>query len=741
MNNEQRLAPVTGQPMNRVDGALKVCGRATYAAEFALPRMAHAVLLTSTIPAGRITRMDSQAARGAPGVLAVLTPFNAPRLPQHGKAAVEPPSGRMLSLLQDDSVAYNGQPIGVVIAQTLEQATAAAQLMEVAYAASAARLDFEQAKQTAYPPEKVNGQPPDSRRGDLAAGMREGAATLHARYTTPIEYHNPMEPHATIAAWNGGQLTVYDSTQYVSGVKKSMAKTLGIDASQVTVVCPFVGGGFGSKGSMWSHVVLAALAAREVGRPVKLVLQRPQMFAMVGHRPRTQQQLALGALADGQLTALEHDVVADTSFLENWIEPSALSTRMLYACPNLATSHRLARLNIGTPTFARAPGEASGSFALECALDELAQRLKLDPLELRLRNHAERDASKDKPFSSKSLRQCYQLGAQRFGWAQRPAEPGSVSDGRWRVGMGMATATYPANRSKAAAQVTLLPSGLAIVQSGSQDLGTGTYTVMTQVAADALGLRPERIRFELGDSRLPPAPVSGGSQSVASVAPAVQAACFAARAQLVALAVADKASPLHGQPPEQIDTVQGRLQLRQQPERGETVDALLKRHGQPVTARADSEPGKERETYSMHSFGAVFAEVRVDADLGVIRLHRLSGAYAVGKLLNAKTAHSQLMGGLVWGASMALFEHGQRDERNGRIVNANLGEYHVPVNADIGSIDIAFVDEDDPHVNPLGAKGIGEIGITGVAAAIGNAVFNATGKRIRDLPITLDKLI
>ena len=734
----------TGQGMNRVDGKLKVCGRATFAGEQAVPKMAHATLLTSTVPEGRITRMDTRAAERAPGFIAVLTPFNAPRLPEGGKAAVKPPAGRVLSLLQDDTVSYNGQPIGIVVADTLEHAVAAARLVQTTYASSPgkAALDFDRAKLSAYAPEKVQQEAADTQRGDVAAAMQDAAATLQATYTTPVEHHNPMEPHATIAAWAGDELMLYDSTQYVTGVKETMAKTLGISTDKVTVVSPFVGGGFGCKGSMWSHVVLAALAARQVGRPVKVALERPQMFSMVGNRPHTEQRVAIGALADASFSAIQHDVIAETSFLEDWIEPSAIVTRMLYACPNQITTHRLAKLHIGTPTFTRAPGEASGSYALECALDEMAVKLKVDPIELRLRNHAAQDPNKNKPFSSKSLLECYRVGAERFGWSRRSPEAGAVREGRWRVGLGMATATYPANRSAAEALAKVFPDGSAVVQSGSQDLGTGTYTVMTQVAADALGIVPAQIRFELGDSRMPRAPVSGGSQSVASVAPAVQAACAAVRAKLVAMAVASDGSPIYRQPVEQVVITDGRLHLRNASGTGETITALLARHGgQAVTARAESKPGAERDNYSMHSFGAVFAEVWVDAELGVIRLPRLSGAYAVGKLLNAKTAHSQLMGGLVWGAGMALFEKSVRDVRYGRVVNANLGEYHIPVNADIGAIDIAFIAEDDPHVNLLGAKGIGEIGITGVAGAIGNAVFNATGKRIRDLPITLDKLL
>jgi xanthine dehydrogenase YagR molybdenum-binding subunit len=435
-------------------------------------------------------------------------------------------------------------------------------------------------------------------------------------------------------------------------------------------------------------------------------------------------------------------VVASTSFQEDWLEPSALITRMLYAAPNQQTTHRLARLNTGTPTFMRAPGEASGSFALECAMDELAYELKVDPIDLRLRNYAEQDPEKKKPWSSKALRECYRVGAERFGWIKRDPRPLSMRNGTTLIGMGMATATYPANRSAASAIARILPDGSAVVQSGTQDLGTGTYTVMTQVAAEALGLPPEKVRFELGDSSLPKAPVSGGSQSVASVSPAVQAAAAAVRGKLVALAIADRGSPLSGASADDVASENGWLMLKSAPDRREPYAAVLARHGgRSIEASAEAKSGSEKEEYSMHSFGAVFAEVHVDAELGEIRVPRITAAYGVGHLLNEKTGHSQLMGGVIWGVGMALMEATEYDLRTGRPVNANLAEYHVPVNADIGIIDIAVVPEIDAHINPLGAKGIGEIGITGVAAAIANAVYHATGKRVRDLPITLDKVL
>jgi len=510
----------------------------------------------------------------------------------------------------------------------------------------------------------------------------------------------------------------------------------------VRTLCLYTGGGFGSKGSVWSHVVLAAMAAQKLNRPVKLVLDRTQMFGMVGSRPHTEQSVSLAADADGRLAAIQHRVQSHTSVMEDWAETSALVTRTLYACDNVATSHRLVKLNLGVPTFTRAPGEATGSFALEVALDELAYQLKLDPIELRLRNYAQTDPDSGRPFSSKSLRECYVQGAQRFGWAERNPDPGSMRDGETLIGWGMASATYPTRRSPASASARLLPDGRLLVRSASQDLGTGTYTIMTQIAADAMGFPLESVRFELGDSRFPAAPVSGGSQSAASVGPAVQAATLALRAKLIAAAVADRASPLFQLDPAQVEITGGWLQSRGDASLREAPLAVLARApGQTLEAVTEAKPGDEQGRFAMHSFGAIFAEVRVDPALGVVRVSKLSGTYGVGRLLNAKTGRSQLMGGMVWGQSMALLERSDLDLRYGRYVNGNLGEYHVPVNADVGEIDIVVLDEHDTEVNPIGAKGIGEIGITGVAAAIANAVYHATGRRVRDLPITLDKLI
>lgn len=732
-----------GQPVNRADGHLKVTGSAPYAADHTLPRLTHAVLVMSTIAAGRIATMDVTRAEKMRGVVLILTHRNAMKLPKKGLGgAGEPPAGRVLSLLQDDVVHYNNQPVGLVVADTLEHAQDAARAIRISYVAGKAALRFDQAKASPHKPDKVQNSTADTDRGDGAAGWSKATSRVDVLYSTPVEHHNPMEPHATLASWEGEHLTLYDATQYVSGVRNTVAKTLGMSPDNVRVLSPFLGGGFGCKGSTWSHVVLAAMAARQCGHPVKLVLERPHMFGMVGHRPQTEQRLQLGAVADARMSAMRHDVIASTSFLEDWTEPSAIVTRMLYDSDSQHTSHRLARLNIGTPTFMRAPGEASGSFALECALDELAYAAGIDPVALRLQNYAEKDPEKGLPWSSKALRQCYEAGAARFGWARRNPVPRSMRTGRLLTGWGMASATYPTNRSAASASATIFPDGTAVVQSGSQDLGTGTYTVMAQIAAQALGMPLSQVRFMLGDSSLPKAPVSGGSQSVASVGPAVLAASRAARDQLVMLAIGDPQSVVHGSRAEEVNVSAGWVFHQATPARREPIAAIIARQGgKPVQATSESKPGSEKQQFSMHAFGSVFVEVTVDPDLGTITVPRIVGTYGVGNLMNRKTGHSQLMGGIVWGLGMALMEQTAYDPLTGRIVNGNLAEYHVPVNADIHAIDIAVVEENDPHVNPLGAKGIGEIGITGVAGAIGNAVYHATGKRVRELPITLDKLI
>jgi xanthine dehydrogenase YagR molybdenum-binding subunit len=734
----------TGRGLDRVDGPLKVSGRAPYAPETPVANAAHAVLVGSTATVGRLAAIDTAEAERAPGVLAVITHRNAPRLP----GATPKPGGgdRVLQLLQDDAILYNDQPIAVVVADTLENAQHAASLVRPRYAEAAAgggNVDLARERSAPYAPEKTSRGPTDSASGDFDRALAGAAVTIDQTYGTPPENHNPMEPHGTVAVWQGDErVTVYDSTQGVFGVRKRIAAIFGLQPQNVRVISLYIGGGFGCKGSPWSHVPLAVMAARVVGRPVRLKVTRHQMFSLVGHRPVTRQRVVLGADARGKLLAVRHDVLSATSRFDEFVEPSAAQTRMLYACPNIRTSHRLVRLDIPTPTFTRGPGESSGTYALEAAMDELSYALKLDPLELRLRNYAEKDPGDGKPFSSKSLRACYHQGAERFGWARRHPAVRSMRDGHQLIGWGMATATYPAGQSPASALARLRADGSAVIQTGSQDIGTGTYTVMAQVAADALGLPVERVRMELGDTRLPEAPLSAGSRTASSVGSAVKGAAARARDKLIALAVADARSPLHGLAPAEVGAAGGALYAEAHPARREDFTAVLRRAGQDeLTALYEAQEKPERKNYSLHSFGAQFAEVRVDEDLGQVRVSRFVGAFAAGRILNAKTARSQLMGGMVWGIGMALLEETRRDARSGRVVTRDLADYHVPVNLDVPPLEIITVDEVDPYVNEVGAKGIGEIGITGAAAAIANAVYHATGKRVRDLPITLDKLL
>jgi xanthine dehydrogenase YagR molybdenum-binding subunit len=697
-----------GEPMDRVDGRLKVTGQATYTADQKIPGLAYAVLVTSGIAKGRIASIDTSAAERVPGTLAVLTHKNKLKLAKD-PTQVDPssPADRALQLLQDDRVLYGNQPIAVAVAETLEAAFDAAARVAVRYAPLKPSVTIESGLGTAYVPKKMGGagDPAQSRRGDPQQAFENADVKVKETYSTPFQTHSPMEPHATIAVWEGtDKLTLYDTSQGIFGDRKRMAALLGLEPENVRVVSLFLGGGFGSKGPTWSHSVICAMAARHVNRPVKLVLRRPQMFGPVGCRSETRQTISAGTGKDGVLTALTNETITHTSTFDEFTETASLPTRMLYATPNNSTLQKLVRSDIGTPSYTRAPGEAPGTFAIEVAMDELSYSLKIDPMELRLKNYAEGDEDKNLPWSSKSLRECYRQGAERFGWARRAPQPRSLRNGNQLIGMGMATSVYPARRSPASARARMYPDGHAEVEAGSQDLGGGTYTIMTQIAADALGIPTSRVTFRLGDTRYPETPVSGGSQTAATTGSAVYEAALALKEKLRVAGDDWKGQPY-------------------------------------IEAQASTQKNEEVKSFSMFSFGAQFAEVHVDADLGQVHVARMTGVFAAGKILNAKTARSQFMGGMVWGISFALLEQNAYDERLGRIVNNNLAEYHVPVNADVGAIDVSWIEEDDQHVSPIGAKGIGEIGITGAAAAIANAIYHATGKRVRDLPITPDKLI
>jgi len=692
------------KPYPRADGRAKVTGQARYSYEWPIAGVAYGVLVTSPIAKGRILSIDAKEAEKEPGVIAVLTPANAMKLP--GGARPADGGDRVVQVLQDDRILYSNQPVALAVADTFERAFHAAARVQVRAQPEAFTVRLDDELRAAFPHDIRNSaglQPADQSRGDVDSALLQADHRIEAEYGTPPETHNPLEPHATLAVWNGDHLTVYDATQGIFGVRKKLAHAFAVPPEQVRVITKFVGGGFGCKGSAWSHVVIAALAAKQLGRPVKIALTRPQMFGMVGGRPITRQRISAAATKEGRLTALRHQSLSSTSRFDDFIEPAALVSRHQYKCDHIQTLHRLVRLDIGTPTYMRAPGESSGSFALESAIDELAHELGIDPVELRLRNYAEVDPTEGKPFSSKSLRRCYELGMERFGWQKRSRRPELALRAGKLVGTGMATAGYPANFTKASALARMNPDGTVVVQSGAVDLGGGTYTVMAQVAADALGIPYDRVRFDLGDTQMPEAPRSGGSITAASVASAVEAAC---------------------------------RNLRQK------LDALGTLPTAPVEALGEVAPQEDRKKYALHSFGAQFAEVEVDPELGMVRVVRMVGVFAAGRILNARLARSQFMGGMIWGIGMALHEHAVYDENLGRIVTRDLADYHVPAHKDVVSIEPVFLPvEKDEIVDPAGVKGIGEIGITGAAAAIANAVFNATGKRVRSLPITPDKLL
>ncbi|MED5619146.1 xanthine dehydrogenase family protein molybdopterin-binding subunit [Ideonella sp. BN130291] len=705
-----------GQPVSRVDGRQKVTGRATYAAEFPQANLAHAAVVRSTIAHGRVSAIDTAAAQRAPGVLAVITHRNAPRLPyQPHKGAVDPVVGERLHLLQDDRVHSQGQPVALVVAETLEQAQHAATLVRVRYAAEGAVTDVRQAQPVLPTHEKKDQSdttPPETTRGDPHKALAAAPVQVNQQYVIPRENHNPLEMHATIAAWDGNRLTLWDKTQWVDNVADEIAAVFGIHAQGVHVVSPFVGGAFGSALRTWPHVTLAALGARVARRPVKLMLSRRDMYYGTGYRPHTVQWVALGASREGRLQAIVHDAWQETSTYEEYSESLLNATRFLHSCPNVHTRHRIARLNVHTPTYMRAPGESSGVHALECAMDELAVALAMDPVELRLRNEPQQDEFKQQPFSSRATREAYRLAGERFGWSRRNPVPGSMRDDRWLIGWGVAAATYPMNFAPASARARLLPDGSAEVSTAASDMGPGTWTSMTQVAAETLGLPMEHVRFTLGDNRLPKAPVHGGSMTMASVGSAVQAACRKVRQDALARANATD------------------------------LTEAMRRLGRPVEATEEVQPGEQGQGYSRHAFGAVFVEVAVDPDLGETRVRRIVGAYGAGRVVNPKLARSQCIGGMIGGIGMALMEHAVVDPRNGRVPNANFAEYAVPVHADAPPVmEVIFVPEDDPHLNPLGVKGLGEIAMVGVAPAIVNAIYHATGKRIRELPATPDKLL
>jgi xanthine dehydrogenase YagR molybdenum-binding subunit len=686
-----------GQPLDRIDGPLKVTGAAPYAYEFPAENVGYVAVVQSTIAKGRIVSIDTSRASALPGVVTVLTHENAIRIAS--------PDDEALRVLQTDAVAYHGQIVAAVVAQTSEIARHATSLIAVTYEQQPHHVELSADEPSLYAPPKLNaGFETDTEEGNIAGAFAAAAFAIDHTYTTPHYHNNPLEMHSTLAAWSDDGVTLHDSNQGPHAIRDDVAKAFGLQPERVRVITPYVGGGFGSKAFTHPHVILTVMAAKLAGRPVKYMLTRQQMFSLVGYRTPTIQRVRLATDADGKLTAIVHEVIEQTSTIEEFAEQTAVATRMMYAAPNRRTTHRLARLDLPSPSIFRAPGETPGMYALESAMDEMAIACGLDPVEFRIRNEPTIDPDTKHPFSSRGLVACLREGARRFGWEGRDPTPRARRDGRWLIGSGVASSTYPTRRRPSQALARVDRAGNYTVLIDAVDIGTGTWTALTQIAADALDAPLERVRIEIGDSALPRAPGAGGSMGLVSWGSAV------------------------------VDAAQ-KLRARLHDDYGGVVPA------DGLEANGETGPNPEAEELSMHAYGAQFAEVRVDVDTGEVRVPRLVGVFAVGKIINAKTGRSQLLGGMSMGLSMALHEETVLDPRFGHYANHDLAEYHIAVNADVGEVDVHWIDEHDPHVNPMGAKGIGEIGMVGTAAAIANAVHHATGVRVRDLPVRLDKLL
>jgi xanthine dehydrogenase YagR molybdenum-binding subunit len=730
-----------GAPVSRLDGPLKVKGEARFAAEFPVEGMAYAALAYGTIAKGRIATLDTSAAEAAPGVVLVMTHRNAPRMKPPPLLGSAPKAAGQsdLPIMQDDRIHWNGQPIALVLAETQEQADHASSLIRATYATERAVTAFADAKRHARLPETVLGQPSQLELGNAEAALVAAAHKVDLTFRTPRYNHTPIEPHAATVMWEGDRLILHDQARLLKHAAWTLSQIFGLEEEQVRILSPYVGGAFGSK-TFWSHQVLAAAAARLARRPVRIVLSREGEFRAVGGRTTTEQRVAIGAQADGRFNALIHVGTAAMTAHNNCPEQFTFPARHLYSAGSIKVVQRVADMDMIANTFMRAPGESIGTFALECAIDELAEQLGIDPINLRIRNEPEKDPTSGKPFSARHLVGAYRAGAERFGWHKRDPKPGARREGEWLIGVGCATATYPYYRfSGGAASISLSKNGHATVAFAAHELGMGTATVHTQVIAERLGLPLEHVTVVYGDSSLAGAFVAGGSSQTASIGAAVIAAHRALVTELLNLAGND--SPLVGLTADEVGCRDGGLCDLNKRDRFESYVSILGRaRRDEVAVEGGASMPAEMTHWSMHSFGAQFAEVRVSAVTGETRISRFLGSFDCGRILNAKTAASQLRGGIIMGLGLALMEETQFDERNGRIMNPSLANYHVPAHMDVPEIDVIWTDIPDPHT-PMGARGIGEIGITGVGAAVANAVYNATGKRIRDLPITLDKLL
>ncbi len=700
---------MVGSPLSRIDGILKVTGKADYSLDHPVGNVAYAVLVKSTIAAGKITEIDATSAEKSPGVLAVITHKNAPKLNEKGGI-------RGGAMLQSPAVEFFGQNIGMVVAETFEQAIHAANLVQVKYQEDSPKVDFEKLAPEAKPAKDHE----DEKRGDVKSALASATHKIEEVYGTPIEHHHPMEPHAAIAEWLGDRLTLYSSAQIVNGAQNAAAKTLNLKPENVRIVTPYIGGGFGSKGGQWANLVLTAVAAQVIKRPVKLALTRHQMVNSVGLRQRNFQKISLAATTDGKLMALAHETTTHSAINEEFVEPCGDCSKVMYDTPNSLISYRVVPMHIILPTYTRGPGKSTGSFALESGMDELAFKLNLDPIEFRLKNEPARDPSNDKPWSTRATVQCLREGAKAFGWEKRKPQPRQNEQGDYWVGYGVACGTYPAHQRPSSANVLLKREGSdvrATVELAAADLGTGTYTILAQTAADALGLTVEKIIVKIGDSDLPPAAGSVGSVGAMSYANVVNDVCQKATEELIAKSG------------------------KQFFARPTAAQMMISEKIADFQTQTHSEAPASAEEYSSHSFNANFAEVWVHKHTGMVRVNRFLAVTGAGRILNPKTARSQIIGGNVWGIGMALTEESVLDPRRGNFVTRSLADYHIPANLDIGTMEVIFIREEDTASNKLGVKGIGEVGIVGVAAAVANAVFNATGKRVRELPITPDKLV
>ncbi|MEI8699291.1 xanthine dehydrogenase family protein molybdopterin-binding subunit [Mesorhizobium sp. ISC15] len=737
---------VIGRPIDRIDGPLKVTGDATYAYENALDGTAYGYILGAAVAKGRIAEIDTAEAERAPAVLLVMTHRNAPAQPDFGPAVtptVPEVFTRARPALNSEQVRYYDEPVALVVAETFEAARAAAGLIKVRYDEAPGVYDLPGHKADAYAPKRTNaGFETDSVIGDFESAFAAAPVKIDATYRTPFEHHNPMEPHATLAAWSGNELTIHTSAQTLANFRAGVASTLRIPPERVRIVSPFIGGGFGSKLIAHADTILAALAAQVLQRPVKIALTRQQMFANAGHRAEMIQQVRLGADTDGRLTGIAHDVWSATSSFEEYCEQTAVFARSLYAAPNRVTRHRLVPLDINRGEWMRSPGEAPGMLAFECAMDELAERLGLDPIELRIRNEPAQDPERGVPFSTRNLVACMEEGARRFGWQRRDPTPGRTREGRKLIGYGMAAAIRPNYIGAATARVAIDRDGRVTARLDMTDIGTGSYTILTQIAAESLGLPISSIKVELGDSRFPRTAGSGGSWGAASAGSALHNACNALKERILEAAQASEASPLRGANATEASFADSEVRVGQ---RSASLADLIGRIA-PDGFEAEGSVAAGAATgsykaYSQHSYGAHFAEVAVDCDTGEIRMRRMLAVMGAGRILNAKTARSQIIGGMTWGIGAALMEQTVLDPRYGHFVNHDLAEYHVPINGDVPEMEVVFLEEHDDKANPLGAKGLGELGVCGAGAAVANAIYNAAGVRVREFPITLDKVL